>query len=279
MNSQTDSFDERGRAAAGVKHSLGIVGGMGPLASAEFLRTIYDYSLADRREQEAPAVFLYSDPSIPDRTEAFLKREDGPVLEQLTAAVEGLAGLGATRVVVCCMTAHHLLPRLPRRLRARVISMLDVIYERLARSPRRRLVLCSTGTRKLRLFETHEGWESLKGCLVFPDDEDQRAVHEDIIYPMKKGPGAAGPEAARSLMKKYGVESFVAGCSEIHLLSKHFLARDAGREVCDFVDPFDVVARELAEGRLFDRHAGRLDDHTPPRFNARLAPRFETETV
>jgi aspartate racemase len=262
-----------------VKNIFGIVGGMGPLASAEFLRTIYEYSLADRREQEAPAVMLYSDPTIPDRTEAFLKREDGPVLEQLTAAVEGLVGLGATRIVVCCMTIHYLLPRLPQHLRTRVISMFDIIYEQLARSPRRRLVLCSTGTRKLRLFESHSQWERLKDSLVFPDDEDQRAVHEGIIYPIKKCPDLGGLEAAQSLMKKYGVESFVAGCSEIHVLSKYFLARGAGREVCDFIDPFDALARELAEGRLFDRHAGRFNNQTPPPFNAHIDPSFETEPV
>ena len=46
---------------------LGVVGGMGPLASAEFVKTIYEYGL-NRREQESPSVVLVSDPTFPDRT-------------------------------------------------------------------------------------------------------------------------------------------------------------------------------------------------------------------
>ena len=40
---------------------LGVVGGAGPLASAEFTKTIYEFSLGER-EQEAPIVLLYSIP-------------------------------------------------------------------------------------------------------------------------------------------------------------------------------------------------------------------------
>ena len=46
---------------------LGILGGMGPLASAEFLKTIYEYGTRDL-EQRSPACILYSDPTFPDRT-------------------------------------------------------------------------------------------------------------------------------------------------------------------------------------------------------------------
>ncbi len=41
---------------------LGILGGMGPSASAEFLKTIYEYGISDL-EQRSPACSLYSDPT------------------------------------------------------------------------------------------------------------------------------------------------------------------------------------------------------------------------
>ena len=40
---------------------LGIVGGMGPLASAEFVKTIYEYNHWTGKEQEAPKILLYSE--------------------------------------------------------------------------------------------------------------------------------------------------------------------------------------------------------------------------
>ena len=53
---------------------LGIVGGLGPMASAEFLKTVYEYGIGEN-EQDAPIVLMYSDPTFPDRTESFLAGE------------------------------------------------------------------------------------------------------------------------------------------------------------------------------------------------------------
>lgn len=233
------------------KNCFGVVGGMGPLASAEFLRTIYEYSLADRPEQDAPVVMLYSDPTVPDRTEAFLKGDDEPVLAQLNEALQGLVNLGAEKIVICCMTIHYLLPRVPASLRGRVISLLDVIFARVAASPRRRLVFCSSGTRKLRLFESHSRWEQFKDCIVFPGEQDQRRIHEEIIYPIKQAPALGGfASSFRALMMKYEVDSFIAGCSEIHLLARHFITHAEGQKTVGSIDPLDIVARDLAEGRI-----------------------------
>jgi aspartate racemase len=233
------------------KSCFGVVGGMGPLASAEFVRTIYEYGLTDRPEQDAPVVMLYSDPTVPDRTEAFLRGDDEPVLAQLNEALQGLVNLGAEKIVICCMTSHYLLPRVPESLRGRVISMLDLIFEGVADSPRRRLVFCSSGTRRLRLFESHGRWEQFKDSFVFPDERDQRRIHEEIIYRIKRAPALGElAAAAQSLMVKYEVDSFVAGCSEIHLLAKHFMTHAGGRKVGGWIDPLDIVARDLAEGRI-----------------------------
>ena len=51
-----------------TKEILGVVGGMGPLASAEFVKTIYEHSLGER-EQASPTVLMHSDPTFPDRTQ------------------------------------------------------------------------------------------------------------------------------------------------------------------------------------------------------------------
>ncbi len=229
----------------------GVDGGMGPLASAEFVRTIYGYSLADAPEQCAPAVTLYSDPTIPDRTDALLRGDDAAVVRQFTEALRALDAAGATKVVVCCMTIHYALPKLPRELRANVISLRDVIYDALPRRGGRHLVLCSTGTRRLRLFEGHDKWGEFKDSLVFPDERDQRLLHEEIIYPLKRNPDVRPlASALESMLGRYGVDSFVAGCSEIHIIARHLNAPAGGGKAYGCIDPLDILARELAEGRI-----------------------------
>ena len=221
---------------------LGILGGMGPLASAEFLRTIYECTLGDR-EQDSPAVVMLSDPAIPDRTTAFLAGEEDAVLGPLVDALRRLRDAGATRTVICCMTVHHLLPRVPRELRERVLSLPRLVTELLLEAEGRHLLVCSGGTRAFRLLEREPLWERVRGRVVLPDGLDQAAVHRDLIYPLKR-PCDLDAQAAllERMLERYGADGFVVGCSEVHILARHLAARGGRGWSC--VDPF----RHLAEG-------------------------------
>lgn len=222
---------------------LGVLGGMGPLSSAEFLRTIYECTL-DEREQDSPAVLMYSDPSFPDRTTAFLASEDDSVLGPLEAALRTLHAMGATRTVMCCMTVHHLLPRLPEELRERVVPLPELILRELLETAGRHLLVCSSGTRAFRLLERHPLWEEVADRVLLPDAADQAVIHRDLIYPMKRPADldALAPILDRA-MEKYGADGFIVGCSEVHILAKHLRARRGG-VAC--IDPFLAVARGLA---------------------------------
>ena len=227
---------------------LGVLGGMGPMASAEFLKSIYELS-GDRLDydQDSPRVILYSDPTFPDRTEAFLKGDDEPLLDQLIDALNQLLSLGASHVVICCMTIHYLLPRLPHNLRARVISLLDVIYTNFEQKPDDYLVICSTGTRKLGLFESHPAWPRAKGRLVFPDQHEQARMHE-LIYEVKRNRKIDEAIAfVQSLLNDYHLDSFIAGCSEVHMLAKQFMASPSRQAAHHCIDPLAIITKQVVE--------------------------------
>lgn len=224
----------------------GVIGGMGPLASAEFLKTIYEWSLGER-EQESPIVLVYSDPTFPDRTEAFLAGRDEALLAQLRQAISRLRSSEASRIVICCMTIHYLVPRLPAELQASIWSMLDVIAENIEPDDQKHLLICSNGTRQMKLFENHPRWERLRQQLIMPADDDQMRIHRDLIYPIKTNPDLSTLFPLLELMlKKYNVNSFVAGCSEIHMLSKYFLGRkESNGYSC--IDPLTIIAQRMAK--------------------------------
>lgn len=225
---------------------LGIVGGLGPMASAEFLKTVYEYGIGEN-EQDAPIVLMYSDPTFPDRTDAFLAGESEQLLARLTGVLQCLSDAGASRFVICCMTIHHLLPSLPAHLSARVVSLLDVIFDNL-KPPERHLLICSTGTRRLELFQSHPQWEKHNSQIVLPDDDDQNRIHRELIYPIKKSPDFGRLKLLlEALLERYEVDDFIAGCSEIHVLAKHVFNSD--RTVgyrC--LDPLTIIAREWDHG-------------------------------
>ena len=235
---------------------LGIVGGLGPLASAEFVRTVYRCATWEQ-EQDAPRVLLDSNPAIPDRTSAFLAGEEDTVLPPLEAVLRGLRAQGATRLVICCMTAHHLLPRLPAELRRAVVSVPAVIVGQLRRARGRYLMLCTRGTRILSLFPCEPGWDEVAGRVIFPDAADQDVVHDEVIYRVKQGvdPAQVVPVVQR-LLARYGADGFIVGCSEIHLVAR---ALYGGGDHPGCIDPFLAIATRFAHDAESSAHAE--DEH------------------
>jgi aspartate racemase len=135
----------------------GIMGGMGPLASAEFVKTIYEFC-PDDQEQFAPPLILWSDPRMPDRTDCILDGRQDLLLEKLTEGLERLVACDVTDIVICCVTIHQVTDLLSRHLRSKIVSLLDLIFEDVLKSQKRYLLLCTSGTRKVRLFENHRLW-------------------------------------------------------------------------------------------------------------------------
>lgn len=223
---------------------LGILGGMGPLASAQFLDTVYLLNLREP-EQRSPACVLYSDPTIPDRTTAILAGDTRELLAAFVAALEKLVDLGAERIVVACVTIHHLLPELPADLRRRLVSLVGLAFEEIAAHPRPLLLLATNGTRKARIFERQEGWEKVAPWVRGLEPDDQERVHR-LTYRLKANqpPGPAMAEL-EPLLPKYGAEGFLFGCTELHLLSRA-IERETGAFDPRIVDPLLLAARDFA---------------------------------
>jgi aspartate racemase len=230
------------------KPVLGVLGGMGPLASAEFIKTIYELSAEMcTREQSAPVVVMYSDPAFPDRTEAFLRGETQPLLARLTDSLERLRGMGASQLVICCMTIHYLLPQVPDRLRERVISLIDVIVSSVESLKKKHLVISSRGTIKLELLQRHPRWEQARNYFVFPSEAEQQQMH-DLIYEVKLNRNLLEARLfVETLLARHRVDSFIAACSEIHLLAKQFASSRPQQRGYGCIDPLAIIARRVAE--------------------------------
>lgn len=203
---------------------LGVVGGMGPLASAEFVRSIYRLS-GCRREQDMPRVLLDSDAGFPDRTTAIRAGRSLEITRRLEDRLGGLLDLGATRVVIVCLTAHHFLPMVAPALRTRLVSLVDVTVEELRRRDGRFLMLCTEGTARARIFQEAVGWSSVADRVRFPACEDQALIHR-MIYQMKiHGPAPSVLRSVAELRDRYRCTGVVGGCTEFHLVSGELVAQ------------------------------------------------------
>lgn len=229
-------------ADLGCQELWGVFGGVGPIASLEFLNSIYDATGPGLREQNMPAILLLSDPRVPDRTELLLRGSGSALLGELESGLSRLVGAGATRLVICCVTLHYLVPHLPYSLRAKILSLIDVALDGVAATNLRYLMLCSEGSRKAKLFEGHLLWPVVRERIIMPSPGDQHRIHE-LIYKIKSGchldreNGLLG-----ELFGKYRTDSYIAGCTEIHILARKYKAPASEASV----DPLAIIAGMIA---------------------------------
>lgn len=227
----------------------GIMGGMGPLASAEFVKTIYELSPYEN-EQASPPLVLWSDPCIPDRTDYLLNGKRELLLDGLTRGLTRLAACDVTDIVICCVTIHDVLDQLPAELRSKIISLVDVIHEQVLINDKRYLLLCTNGTRRIRLFENHHLWNRMQGRIVLPTAQDQERIHQ-LIYRIKQYSYCpADVDFLNDLTTSYGVDSFIAGCTEIHVLVREYGLALELTQKSPCLDPLMILAEIISDSTL-----------------------------
>jgi aspartate racemase len=85
---------------------LGVLGGMGPAATADFLRKLIAATPAEHDQDHLP-VIVYSVPQIPDRVAPILRGEDASPLAAMLEGIRTLEAAGAGCIAIPCITAHH----------------------------------------------------------------------------------------------------------------------------------------------------------------------------
>ena len=85
--------------------TLGIIGGMGPLSTAELFYDIVRFTKADGDSAHLP-ILIDNDPSVPDRTKAIVTGSNKPA-EHISRNIQKLAAQGAEIFIVCCNTSHY----------------------------------------------------------------------------------------------------------------------------------------------------------------------------
>lgn len=203
---------------------IGVLGGMGPAATADFFQKIIQATPA-KTDQDHLKVVIFSNPHVPDRTAAI--RGEGPdPLPELVAGAEALIRAGADFLTIPCVTAHYFFDRLQAAVRIPILHLIREAATAVADefpTCRRFGLLATTGTLGSRLFESKFG---PRGLVVFGcEPAAQDSLVMDAIYEVKRGDPLERPrrlirEAAAHLIGR-GAEAIIAGCTEIPLILSH----------------------------------------------------------
>ena len=219
-----------------MKATIGIVGGMGPLATCDLFRKIIDATDA-ASDQEHVRVVIDNNTEIPDRTAAILAGGADPVPE-LKKSAEGLCAMGADLLVMPCNTAHYFYDFVQESASVPVLHMLRETAGVLKRQGRKTVGLLATdGTVRSGVY--HKAFEEAGITPLVPDEAGQQAVMDVIYKGIKAGNmdiDLTGFYAAMDDLLARGAEVLVLGCTELPVAFQEF-AIDR-----PFIDPTHVLA-------------------------------------
>jgi len=231
-----------------IERMLGVLGGMGPLASAHFMTRLTLLTPASRDQDHVPAV-LWSDPRVPDRTRGRLEGAEDP-LPWLLRGVHGLRQAGCGAIAIPCNTAHGWF----EEMRAEGTPILHIV-DAATHDLRRVLppggtvgIMGTAATLAMRLYQDrieHLGWR----CIVPTGDEMGDRVSPAIAaVKANRVAEAYAPLADIVLaLRARGAGAVVLGCTEIPLGIQAGPADTLGVPLIDSIDALAHAAIRWAK--------------------------------
>lgn len=208
---------------------LGILGGMGPAASAEFVTRLIQQTPASCDQEHIPFI-LWNDPTVPDRSTSLRNGDDKP-LPYLLNGVHGLLTAGCDTIVIPCNTAHFWFAELSKKARkTTIIHIVDSVADALREVNVTNSTIGVMGTQatiELGLYQyrlNKLGWD----CIV-PSIEEMDSLVQPAINLIKANKMADANQmlmqVVSSLIDK-GAKAVVLGCTEIPLVIRDTYYRE-----------------------------------------------------
>jgi aspartate racemase len=222
--------------------TVGILGGMGPLATADLYRKIILHTKAER-DQDHIHVIIDGNPIIPDRTDHITGDGDDPLPDMIRSA-HTLESAGADFLIMPCNTAHYFFDELSNNVNIPFLNMIELTVKYIEISYGHNTtvgLLATDGTIKSGIYDQYFRKSHIN---LVKSGDNQKYVMEFIYEGIKKGNYAIGTDGflkAVNELKEKGAEIFVLGCTELSSAS------DIYRFQGNFVDPLDILAKKSIE--------------------------------
>ena len=218
-------------------YKLGVIGGMGPLATVSFYERVVLNTVAKCDNEHIDMVVL-SHASMPDRTKCIIENKGGEFLEVIKKDFKILEDIGVEAVAIPCNTSHYFFDEFKKFTGLRIINMIEeTILEVKKRGIEKIAVFGTLGTLNSKVYEKYANQHGLLVKEVSP--EDKQAVM-DIIYDIKETNALDGRRFVDILSRYCDDETVgIIACTELSLL-------DIPEDI-DTIDALNVLVKRSIE--------------------------------
>jgi aspartate racemase len=237
--------------------TIGILGGMGPEATARLFERIIALTPA-KQDQEHLPVLICNLPQIPDRTAAIQGKGESPV-PLASKGLQMLAAAGADFIAIPCNSIHHFFLELQAAVNVPILHLIEEVHRAATeRWPNiRRLGLLATDG--MIQSGVYQKLFAPSNCeIIVPDASRQKEVMTSL-YAIKAGEKRfrEALAAGRDLLERRA-QGIILGCTELSLV-RNFLSNDL-----PVIDSIEVLAQACVDiarrVREAPRYQGMLRD-------------------
>jgi len=236
-----------------LRKTLGILGGMGPRATAYFYSQLVDRTLAEK-DWEHLHIVIDSNVRIPSRTRAVKYREWSPV-DRIRRACYNLLNIGCDYIAVPCNSAHYFYDDVVEGYHLPWINMLEVIAGKL-KDFNRVLILGGYVTAMKRTYDRH-----MSNAVYLPGSDNE--VVFDLIERIKREDVDAlvYRHWLNNVIEKSRADCVLLACTELPLVLRQ--SHYVGVPLVDGNALYIDELLRLGGGRSrYEQHGGRVLEDT-----------------
>jgi aspartate racemase len=219
---------------------VGIIGGMGPEATLDFMSKIIKGTPA-RVDQDHIRILVDNNPQIPCRVKAIMehKKSPGPIMADMARRLEKW---GAELIVIPCNTAHFYIQEIIEAVHVPVLNMVEETVRVLMKDSIKNVALLATNaTLKTKLYEKKLVEAGIQ--FILPSQSYQEMMMR-IIFEIKSGNVNTSMELLDRVIHHVldkGADSIILGCTELPMIVKN------DRFEVSLYDPTHILAQSVVK--------------------------------
>jgi len=211
------------KGASEMQKALGILGGMGPLATANFMTQVVESTEA-QKDQDHLRIYVDCNSQIPARMPPLMGTAGEDPAPAMCESIKKLESIGAEIIAMPCVTAHAFYNKIIDTATVPFLYMPEIVAKAcLQNFPQKTAgVLSTVGTAKFRILLDPMG--ELNVPCIEPTVAEQEEVTR-LIEEVKKGSdmNQVAKDFSKVLdsMMERGADYFVLGCTELPIIGNY----------------------------------------------------------
>lgn len=200
--------------------TIGILGGMGPSASANLYDKMLEYTQREFgavQDDEYPPIIIYSLPLVGFDEKGIVDAES--VRKLLIHGVKKLEDAGCDLIIIACNTVHIFYDDMQMAVKIPIFNIVEETAKRVTNFHYKHVgLMCSESTTKAQLYE--EAFDKYGIKVIAPNQEQQEDLNRVIEHVMGGHQGLDDVLILKKIIRDYlhdGAEAIVIGCTEIPL--------------------------------------------------------------